>query len=340
MRIRSQNKRTRGFSSRRVVRLASLHVALLSVGCLIVNLMAVSNRGASHGEENGKKENETNATIVTSRSLPSSCRPAKRLNATNGKPVWVPGYPGSGSELFRSLVEAATGLEAANVYEVESSSIMTCNSSRTITCKTHWPLVGKRPPYRPARIRKMSHDAAFLLLRNPAKAIPSYFNYIWETSQQHASIHDHTTQAPEATWRTWRDANFHREMRTWTSTIARWHNQDAGPYSISRYIPYEDMVHNVTGPVLFHELLNDLRRQSHNIPVDGQQTACLWRLIVQERPTKKRNKVYTPGFTAKQKQFMLRELAGIQSQVTNRPLLRKILEEYKQGLQDTLVIDS
>ena len=206
MRItRSKKQKTHGFSSSRIkVRLGYLVVVLISAGYTIVLLnlvFAVSRTGASHNARNSKGAKQANETIAMSRSLQPliSCKPAKRLNVTTGKPVWVPGYPGSGSELFRDLVEAATGLEAANVYDVESLSIMTCSSSRTITCKTHWPLLGKRAPYRPARVRKMSHDSAFLLLRNPAKAIPSYFNYIWETLHQNISenIQDHTTQAPE-----------------------------------------------------------------------------------------------------------------------------------------------
>jgi hypothetical protein len=83
-------------------------------------------------------------------------------------PIWLPAYPGSGSEMMRDLVNELTQEEmgGADIYTEN------CENANTVTCKTHFPVIKRKP-------RSLSHlsKSVIILLRNPCSAIPSYVNF-------------------------------------------------------------------------------------------------------------------------------------------------------------------
>lgn len=57
------------------------------------------------------------------------------------RPIWLPGFPGSGNEMVGQLVQALTGgLGGMGIYERREGR--QCTPNITATCKTHWPVIG------------------------------------------------------------------------------------------------------------------------------------------------------------------------------------------------------
>jgi hypothetical protein len=90
-----------------------------------------------------------------------------RSQTTRPLPIWMPAYPGSGSELMRDLVNELTQNETA-----AGALFKTLHCRGAVTCKTHFPLQGLNPEK-----YKWVSKQAVLLLRNPCSAIPSFFNF-------------------------------------------------------------------------------------------------------------------------------------------------------------------
>lgn len=57
------------------------------------------------------------------------------------KKIWIPGYPGSGSELLRKLIMAITGEDTSGIYFHPKAHLSTCLKGNVVTCKTHWPMI-------------------------------------------------------------------------------------------------------------------------------------------------------------------------------------------------------
>ena len=302
-----------------------------------------------------KSSNSELPSATTKVSRKTTCSPVAPRSSTQAKPLWIPAYPGSGSELLRELIPAFTGLQSSDVYEdtglVQTKEGMTCSAPNTITCKTHWPLLDKRNPWRPARLELMSRTV-LLLLRNPAKAIPSHFNFVWEAQQENASALDHTVQAPQEAWRKWRDANFKNQLKTWAWTIKRWHldtvadSNDTEPYfRIPLYLPYEELIQESTGPGLVQDMVNVFLQEGHSLPdkakLSSSELECLWRQVVLERPHKKRREhSYTPGYRERQKIAFLRTFRKkLYPILSDRPALLRILQAYEKDIETNLRID-
>jgi hypothetical protein len=91
----------------------------------------------------------------------------------------MPGFPGSGSELMRKMIEAITvlpanlpeqnetqWLKAGNVYTTHRGSISTC--LHAVTCKTHWPLFRNLSQHNKFRKDRLVHKVSPLRAVEPA----------------------------------------------------------------------------------------------------------------------------------------------------------------------------
>ena len=112
-------------------------------------------------------------------------------------PIWIPSYPGSGSEMFRDLVKATTGLGGDNYYANKCSK-----EPIPFTCKTHWPVIRRYRKIQPQTMVGRFHDKAIFLIRNPRHALPSYFNHEYEVKHK---LKRHSQQGSEEEWRKYRD---------------------------------------------------------------------------------------------------------------------------------------
>ena len=247
-----------------------------------------------------RTENQRTHTTVT-----GECSPL--LLSTNPliRPIWVPSFPGSGSELFRELVQGTTGGVGADYYKTKQCTIT--NEQRAIvSCKTHWPVRVKAPYGRvdPKRLKDSFRDRFIFLIRNPRNAIPSYMNYKWEATTRRR---DHVKQAPESIWRKKRDLYHTNQMRKWEESVSWWHMQ--GQYEPALYVQYEKLTDNATGPELLRSVVNELQQglpDSVDLPIED--IPCIWHKIVIGGKMKRKKRTYIPGYTVEQKQQLLEML--------------------------------
>jgi hypothetical protein len=259
---------------------------------------------------------------------------------TNTKPIWVPGYPGSGSELFRDLVQTMTGdlSAAADIYKDVAHR---CRNA--VTCKTHWPAYPHHAPDQYQYPNEKHHLFApnvILLLRNPATALASHFNFKWETAN---GVKDHTAQAPQADWTVWRNARFARQIQNWKNMILQWHQH--AYYHVSLYVPFERLVSPRGGPICAAKLADELRRAGATTSVvAAADIPCLWRTVVLDQPRKQRHQSgqhdrYEPSYTVEQQHIMVDMLHDIMFQLPDRVALNEILTDYLYEIQTNLNID-
>jgi hypothetical protein len=241
---------------------------------------------------------------------------------SKGRPLWIPGYPGSGSGMLRELIQGMTGLVADEVW-----SATQCFANNTVTCKTHWPLQRKMPP---RRFVHVMDSRVLLLFRHPLQALPSYLNWYWEWKN---NLTDHSVQAPKEAWIAWRDKNFERQIVVWRRFFTKWRTEQ--PYNISDYFSYEQLVDPIHGPRLALRLAWWLQ-EAHHQTAPLKDVPCLWfQIVKQERAKKRSQHIYVPQFTSKQLQRMTQILNRLIGEIgTNDDLkLITMLEIYRETVR-------
>jgi len=215
-------------------------------------------------------------------------------------PIWVPSYPGSGSNLFADLIQATTGGEAANYYKGQCTG-----NPAIVTCKTHWPSIRPFRRVQPSTKKDVFHNRSMFLIRNPRKAIPSFVNVKWEMRNK---IHHHTRQAPESFWRRARDDTLTELIKTWENMISEWQLQ---PFEIVLYVQYEKLTDRTTGPELLQSVINEVKKVlPASVDLPNEDLPCLWHKVVKggESSSKREDHKYKPKYTVKQKQQLLEML--------------------------------
>lgn len=253
----------------------------------------------------------------------------RKQNPLIGDPVWIPGYPGSGSEMLRVLVEEMTGSPAGSIFNHAKKKGTRCWTNQTSsapTCKSHWPLGGPPPT-------RLLHSTAFLLIRNPRLSIPSYFNYIHERIHR---IKDHSSQAPENDWRKWRTSSFNRQLQGWKKTVTWWHNE-SNPWDV-KFLQYERLVDENLASSTLQQLGDELHQAGTTVTNEDFHT--LWkRAVVQNAPVKRRRS-YTPAFLLKEKQAMLKMFDEIEQESPPSQELSRILAEYRKDVQSNMPLET
>ena len=221
-------------------------------------------------------------------SKPATCEPMPPSNASVSKSIWVPSYPGSGSELLRDLVVAITGLQASDLYKSRKYPEK-CFGGKAVTCETHWPVLFETNS--PDLYKSKAHSSAVILFQNPADALPSYVNWQYE---RYKKVESHRNQAPEHAWRKWRDDKFDEAIKLWKDVLLRWHEELS--YSIALDLPYEQLTNESTGPALLQELTTIFRDIGSPVAKDDD-LACIWQFVVVKHGGERhKNRRYTPGF--------------------------------------------
>ena len=217
-------------------------------------------------------------------------------------------------------------------------------------CKTHWPTFRAKSPRevvqqkadknRPAIT--FHNTTAWLLMRHPAKALPSFRNFLYEVNNGEGG--HHVQQAPEPDWIEWRDRRFERDMKRWTRMIRTWHldgqqinDTPIPPLRVSLIIPYEDLVDPVHGPTVVEHLHEQLQAAGHT-NVNLQDMQCAWKHHVWDRPGKKRSsRGYTPRFTVQQWKDMQGAMRDLQDEFCpNEVVLCHWLSTYQDDIATQL----
>ena len=273
--------------------------------------------------------------------LDSLCppKPSTHLSPSSVPPIWIPGYPGSGSELLRDLLQSGTRHPAHDIYYEEY-----CQGG--ITCKTHWPAFDDRDPRNLTKPHLVfDNTRAWLLLRQPSAALPSYRNFLYEVNH---NMTDHSQQAPEHAWISWRNRRFNRDMNRWANMIRTWFNDTSSPVPITLIVGYEDLVDSRQGPVLMQQMHEQLKsaQSRHALHDVGdeipsswtlQDMHCAWKYHVLERPGKKRtSRGYKPRFTIDQYQTMHQTLVDLQQEFPHQAQLCSWLQRYQREVERDL----
>jgi hypothetical protein len=328
----------------------------IQLGGVVSVIVAISNFFIFHnlfphfqiqGEQQskwGKKRNPNNKLL---------CSPVPPTNSSTHKPVWIPGYPGSGNQLSRALVLQISGLRG-------KATIGGAGCQKyPATCKTHCPIMRAVDCPTSLANNKNSvanyyHPNAVLLLRNPRYALPSRVNNQWENEQRRrgSNVPSHSKQAPLEDWKKMRNDNFPDLFRGWKQTIVWW-MLEAGPYHVSLIVPYEQLTNPKQGPILLGKIANELREANiSSVVSSAEQIECLWRKVVlSKNSTTKRSsgtseERYIPPFTLDQQSQFLKGLDelittfsdGIEDDVVQMNLVQ-ILQGYRSDIATNLEID-
>lgn len=271
-----------------------------------------------------------NSTVIAAQLASLNCSyPQSHLSFQNytGVSIWIPAYPGSGSEMFRSLVSAATGTERTGTGEIYSK-----NCQRNPTCKTHWPVLYPKRD-RPRRFGFQEFSRRFItLVRNPKDALHSFFNYAYE--QRHRK-NPHSEQGKEKEWEEWRDENFDKRIKDWASLFRLW--RDEPNMTNVFYLKYEDFTSFERGPQLFQRVVDEMKRNGALV-AESEDVPCLWYKAVKGNSmTKRPPRAYEPGYTRRQREEFLAMLRGLMQGLGNSdPELTGILTHYYQDISHNL----
>eukprot|EP00578_Thalassiosira_sp_NH16_P007412 CAMPEP_0181109138 /NCGR_PEP_ID=MMETSP1071-20121207/18013_1 /TAXON_ID=35127 /ORGANISM="Thalassiosira sp., Strain NH16" /LENGTH=376 /DNA_ID=CAMNT_0023192807 /DNA_START=56 /DNA_END=1186 /DNA_ORIENTATION=- len=205
-----------------------------------------------------------------SKALPNGgCRLTFPEKPNPGTPItYAASYPGCGARMSWNLVEALTGLHSGDDWNNNG------RGSEVVTVKTHYPQSNGVLP-------EFDHiiNRVFIVIRNPIKSIPSFFNHIYEM-RNHLPVH--STRAPVEEWVRWRNAYLDTEIEEYKKFIIYW---------MDRYTPenrhvlaYEELTDDVRGAVVTENLNNFLGRVEGVIPIATESVPCIWRAVVKNIP--------------------------------------------------------
>jgi hypothetical protein len=246
------------------------------------------------------------------------------------KPMWVASFPGSGAELFRELVTVITGQPT-----VDGGFKGVCHDA--VTCKTHWPVMNARNRFQNPVPAGNYSKSVILLIRNPRKAIPSWYNQIYEAR---VGADFHSRQAPERSWHRWsrrpKGVNLLTErIQQWKDMLEYW--LEHSHYRVELIVPYEQLTKESSGPDLLNQVGHVLDHEM--IPV-SPDISCLWKYTVQEKQEMKRsNHSYEPSYTSEQQHQLLVTLTEVMERFSHLDDLVQVLKRYVSDIQNNLIIE-
>ena len=121
----------------------------------------------------------------------------------------------------------------------------------------------------------------------------------------------------------------------WEGLIKTWN--ELGPSFEIRYLPYEELTSQSTGPVLVQSLADELRRAGS--AVTNESAACLWQRVVRDKPRKRRNRTYEPSFTESRRNNMVTIVERLLSYANGKENLVPILRAYRDDILKNTPLD-
>ena len=191
------------------------------------------------------------------------------------RPVMAASYPGSGARMTWNLVEALTGVVTGDDWNSNGWG------RRVVSVKTHWP-----HPHGHRLDWEDEVDRAFVVVRNPLKAIPSFHNFLYEFTNH---LENHSTRAPVNEWIRWRDKSLMKELGEW---------RDHAEYYLSRYpidkrlfLTYESLTDDdeEVGGGAAGDLTKFLGQGPGVDPIAEESVTCVWGTVVKYNSAKKYN---------------------------------------------------
>ena len=180
--------------------------------------------------------------------------------------MYQPAFPGSGSRMTYELVQALTGLTSSNDHNYALDPNV---HHRVVTVKTHYP---NRNGISLEGFDSDFHGA-ILVVRNPVKAIPSFFNF-WYERLNH--LENHSVRAPKEDWILFRDANLMEQLKSWMKHMDYWLQKYQHDRSKLLVLPYEYITDNEKGPATALRLAEFLDAAEGVDVAPPDKVACIW----------------------------------------------------------------
>jgi hypothetical protein len=261
--------------------------------------------------------------------------PPKAQGTWTTKPLWISGYPSSGAEASgeadraKPLVSLITGLKGgAKNYHASSKQLKRCRGvDETATCSQVHPVVGIGPE---SRTGDFSPNV-IMSIRNFKTALPAFY------SKKANLYHGVVGQMPEDSWRQLRDQYVEYGFADWKGLLKAWKSMEY--YRISMYLPYEHLLDRTKGPITVQRLADKLNEAGFDVAPPSDMP-CIWYKATQSPLAYEKDYyTYTPGFTAKQRDFMLQEMKKMMEDMADDVDLVAILQEYYDDIRDHTRID-
>jgi hypothetical protein len=130
-------------------------------------------------------------------------------------------------------------------------------------------------------------------------------------------------------------------MGTWRKMIRYWKSGGAGQYyQVGLVLPYEWMVDPIKGPMVVQQLA-DLYRQVGFEVAPPSDIPCIWYQMASKEWKRQEQLLtdYIPGYTAAQRDFMLAQIEEEWNEEKDDPVLKILLQEYKDQILTETRID-
>jgi len=195
---------------------------------------------------------------------------AVKLAEHDVSPTYQASFPGSGARMTHELIRALTGIAIStdHAYAVETN-----RHRHSVAVKTHWP----DPNGVPLDEFDEHFNGAVLVLRHPAKAIPSFFNFWYERIHHLAN---HSTRAPLEEWIKFRDTGLVQQLQYYQQHMEFWlrkYEENRGKLLV---VTYEDLTDDVKGPETTSKIANFLSAAEGVQTVPPESISCVWQKVV------------------------------------------------------------
>lgn len=185
-------------------------------------------------------------------------------------PTYQASFPGSGARMTHELIRALTGIAIStdHAYAVETD-----RHRHSVAVKTHYP----DPNGVPLDEFDEQFHGAVLVVRHPAKAIPSFFNFWYERVNHLAN---HSTRAPLEEWIKFRDTSLVRQLQHYQQHMDFWMNKYEENRDKLLVVTYEDLTDDVKGPETTARIAEFLSKAEGVQTVPPEAIECIWKKVV------------------------------------------------------------
>mmetsp|Transcript_28192 Transcript_28192/g.42455 ORF Transcript_28192/g.42455 Transcript_28192/m.42455 type:complete len:356 (-) Transcript_28192:146-1213(-) len=290
----------------------------------------------NYNNEHGRMEPVNAATLTDAvfkdpKHLYGDCEIPKARFATHQvATLYQPAFPGSGSRMTYELVEALTGMTISNDHNYAIDPNV---HNHVVSVKTHYP---NRNGISLEAFDDHFHGA-LLVIRNPIKAIPSFFNFWYERINH---LENHSVRAPTEEWIAFRDANLGEQLKSWRKHMDYWLKKYENDRSKLLVLPYERLTDNARGPGTALKLALFLDSVEGVNAAKPEDVACLWHRSVKymdEGETVEGHSVRTGSsatpYTQSQFGAIRNTLQTQKWKYKDDPEVFKIMDQYMRHIQ-------
>mmetsp|Transcript_5259 Transcript_5259/g.11939 ORF Transcript_5259/g.11939 Transcript_5259/m.11939 type:complete len:367 (-) Transcript_5259:224-1324(-) len=182
--------------------------------------------------------------------------------------TWQASFPGSGSRMTWSLVEALTGIRTNDDFNSHDRGY-----SRVVAVKTHYPIKDAKRKF--GGLDEL-FGRAMVILRNPINAIPSYFNLQYEHLNH---LPNHSTRGPNEDWLEYRNLYYLDQIQGYEKFVEYWMEKYPDRQNLL-LASYEDLTDNYLGPIVTTRIANFLGQSEGVEHIATESIPCVWDTIV------------------------------------------------------------